>query len=132
VGSFRDIANAPVTADQLRRVVELSTSADQLSENPSPVELLATVEFAADTLCELAIPAILFRLDALSSLICCEALPGWVARSADDGFVLIDDAVFEAAAKAPLYPLGGGNNPSFNEPEFLELTLRLAEADGHA
>lgn len=76
-----------------------------------------------------AIPAIMFRLQALAALVKDRALGKWTMNVEGQDYSLVQAAVFKAAAKAPL---GHNNEIAFDPTEIVRLALELSEEEGSA
>ena len=72
--------------------------------------------------------AVLFRMQALASLLESKGAPGWALPPQKDGAIATQEWVFAAAAVQPLVIID--EQPSFEHEAFLNKVLELAETEG--
>lgn len=135
MGILDDIASSEVTAEMLlraddaakRRREEDASEGDLHDWDSTLFAVLAELSRDVDSA---TISAIMFRMEALSRLIVDRTIEHWILRVEGKDYVLADEAIFEAAARASLDL--SGDRPSFDPAEFREIALRHTDHDGTA
>ncbi len=76
--------------------------------------------------------AIDYRLRALAKLIKEGEGKPWAYAIAEDGGHMVNEALFKAAARAPLFEAKTVGQVSFDRDEFMKIALEESETDGRA
>jgi len=76
--------------------------------------------------------AIDYRLRALAKFINEGKGKPWTFTIAEDNGHLVNEALFRAAARAPLFEAGTVGEVAFNPDEFMKIALEESETDGEA
>jgi hypothetical protein len=76
--------------------------------------------------------AVSYRLGALAKLISEGEGKPWTFAVADDGGHMVNEALFKAAARAPLFEAKTVGAVSFDRDEFMKIALEESETDGKA
>jgi hypothetical protein len=114
--------NTPVLKTELLRVIqEVDTSTPESRDWEGHAITAVRLFEDADK-----VKAIMFRLDALVSLLTGEGAPGWTLVL-PNGAVLTQEAVFAATAMEPLIESEG--QVAFDRERFLDRVLEIADLD---
>ncbi|MGY3584811.1 hypothetical protein ACVIGB_006130 [Bradyrhizobium sp. USDA 4341] len=73
-----------------------------------------------------------YRLRALAKLIGDGEGKPWTYAIAEDGGHMVNEALFRAAARAPLFEAKTVGDVAFKPDEFMKIALEESEADGRA
>lgn len=76
--------------------------------------------------------AIDYRLRALAKFISEGKGKPWTFAMAEDNGHMVNEALFRAAARAPLFEAGTVGKVAFNPEEFMKIALEEGETDGEA
>jgi hypothetical protein len=76
--------------------------------------------------------AIDYRLRALAKLIADGEGKPWTYAVAEDGGHMVNEALFKAAARAPLFEARTVGQVAFDRAEFMKIALEESETDGEA
>lgn len=76
--------------------------------------------------------AIDYRLRALAKLISEGKGKPWTFALAEDNGHMVNEALFRAAARAPLFEAGTVGEVAFNPDEFMKIALEESETEGEA
>jgi hypothetical protein len=103
---------------------------DRLGPGDPTISLIGTLHKELEPEVILAIDC---RLRALAKLIAeGEGKPWTFAIAADSGGHMVNEALFKAAARAPLFEAKTVGQISFDRDEFMKIALEESEADGRA
>lgn len=131
IAALRRIAETSVTADLLKEAsnaVSAAVSDRQASGETIDPCLIVISHFRGRSLSIDTLTAVVFRMEALCQLIVDGELRHWRLGGADsDGGVTMNEAVYEAAARARLL-VGSGpkSRPRFKSAPFRDLLLKLS------
>ncbi|MBR1089445.1 hypothetical protein JQ621_18440 [Bradyrhizobium manausense] len=76
--------------------------------------------------------AIDYRLRALAKLISEGQGKPWTLAMTEEGGHMVNEALFRAAARAPLFEAKTVGDVAFNHDKFMKIALEESEADGQA
>lgn len=76
------------------------------------------------------VAAIMLRMEALSRMVQEQTASSWTVGINGEGYVLVNEAVFHAAAHARLHR-EGKNSVRFDANEFLRLALEASDSEGN-
>lgn len=125
------IFSTPITADLLIRANEAVNARHESEDGLNPGDAIFVVlsemrgEISGDLLA-----SVMFRMEALSQIVTSRDASSWTIGINGKGYVLVNEAVFHAAAKAQLFP-DGANTVRFDPEEFLALALTYSEGEGN-
>lgn len=120
-----------VEPDLLKRVSD-AVELERATDDPAPYYIIAIRELSADTADPVTIAAVVFRMEALARLIQRKAIGKWTISVLRQEHVLVPEAVFVAASRAPLHVSDDGKSVDFHTEEFLTLALAASEPEGRS
>jgi hypothetical protein len=130
-----DINSTHVSEETMIRVQDAANARGEavreVGEKPDLMDAFFAIkdEFG-DELSHRQIVAIMFRMMALATLVKERSIGKWAIPVSGQEYVLVQEAVFRAAARAKLHSVG--NSLAFDPSEFVTIALAVAEEEGNA